>query len=138
MEPVTIVCEQEANCSERLHAVSAVIGVVAKPLSVIQAAAKLANTEADDAISRNALALGAALSVRGRAAATADVDCQLQTSVSGRWKKLLPSAASKPITFARSLAGWLMRIPSSLRPAMVLSVVAMAAAVSGRQLRFRR
>ena len=82
MAPVTIVCVQGDDCSERVHAVSTVIGVVEKPLSVIQAAATLANTKADDAISRNALALGATLSVRGRAAATADVDGLLRTLAS--------------------------------------------------------
>src|SRR5262245_27368359 len=80
MAPVTIVCVQLDDCSERVHARSTVIGVVEEPLSVIQAAATLRNPKADDAISKNALALGVALSVRGRAAARADLDCLLQTS----------------------------------------------------------
>src|SRR5262249_39184839 len=75
MAPVTVVCGHGDDCSERVHGRSTVIGVVEERLSVIHAAATLNNPKADDAISRNALALGAALSVRGRAAPTADFDC---------------------------------------------------------------
>jgi hypothetical protein len=81
MAPVTIACVQGDDCSEREHARSTVIGVVQIALGVIQAAATLTNTAMDDAISRNALALGATLPVGGRAT-TADVDCLLQTSAS--------------------------------------------------------